>query len=107
MAAPPPDIDPALAAQLAHARPGDRIEALILLKGEARARLGGFASSAAAAPEMPEIVRAALGARAPAAVEVRVFGSLGALYVAGPAEVIRSLLADPDVVSATLPDRTE
>jgi hypothetical protein len=53
------------------------------------------------------VVSRALGARAPVEVNVRVFDSLGALYISGPAEVIRRLLADADVASATLPDRTE
>lgn len=103
-----PDIDPALAAQLASARPGDRVEALILLKREAQARLAAISPpSAAEASGIPEIVRAALRGTAPADVDVRVFDALGALYVAGPAELLRRLLSDADIVSATLPDRTE
>jgi len=104
---PSPDIDPALAARLAAARPGDRVEALILLKREAQARLASISPPSAAEAGIPEIVRAALRGTAPAEVDVRVFDALGALYVAGPAELLRRLLSDTDIVSATLPDRTE
>jgi hypothetical protein len=99
---PGPDIDPALAARLDAARPGDTVEALVLVRGEARARLA--TGPAGAAASLPEVVRRALGPTPPEAVRARVLPRLGALAVAGPAEFLRRLLADPDVVSATLPE---
>lgn len=108
-----PDIDPALEARLASAGPDDRIEALLLLRPGAASRLRPAPSSSTSVsestsvPEFPEVMRKALGSLPPELMKVRVFASLGALFVAGPATLIRRLLADPDVASATLPDRSE
>lgn len=120
MKRPDSDIDPLLAAELARAAPGERVEALLLVRGEARASLAdaqaSLADAQAAFPrptiprptfELPAFVRAALGATAPGAVEIRPFPALGAVYVAGPVEFMRRLLAAPEIASATLPDASE
>ena len=123
MVEPAPDIDPLLAAQLARAAPGERVEALLLLRGAARSGLGaagaattattttgttmGGASHHGASTPLPAFVRAVLGATAAAAIEFRPFPALGAAYVAGPAALMRRLLAAPEIASATLPDASE
>jgi hypothetical protein len=138
MKEPAPDIDPLLAAQLARAASGERVEALLLLRGEARAELGaagagGVAGAATLGPAtgsastgapttgsapggaprrgdpapLPAFVRAALGGSAAATIEFRPFPALGAAYVAGPAALMRRLLAAPEIASATLPDASE
>ena len=109
MKTPPSDIDPLLAARLARAAPGERVEALLLLRGEARAGLAGAAAGGlgAAAPDLPAFVRAALGTTTATAVAARPFPGLGAIYVAGPVEFMRRLLAAPEIASATLPDMSE
>ncbi len=118
MKRPGSDIDPLLAAELARAAPGERVEALLLVRGDARASLADaqadFPRPTMPRPTMPRpavafpaFVRAALGATAPAAVEIRPFPALGAVYVAGPVEFMRRLLAAPEIASATLPDASE
>jgi hypothetical protein len=106
---PPPSIDPALASRLADAASGERIEALLLLSPAAATRLRIEHEGVAAGPSgrLPAIVEKALGAHDPAAIEARPFAALGALFVAGPAEVLRRLLTDPDIASATLPDHSQ
>jgi len=115
---PASDIDPLLAAELARATPGARVEALLLLRGEARTSLAAAATgdrgTGALAgdretppPGLPAFVRAALGPTPTAAVDLRSFPALGAIYVAGPVEFMRRLLAAPEISSATLPDASE
>ncbi len=112
---PRPDIDPALAARLKKAAPGERVEALLLLDRTAAASLEAGPAREAGSPQeatldepaLPQVVQRALGPLAPHAVEVRVFPTLGALFVAGPADLVRRLVNDPDVASATLPDHSE
>lgn len=122
------DIDPLLAAEIARAAPGERIEALLLLRGEARASLAAAGAAgerslaaparnrttesatgatAGAAAAVPAFVRAALGGTALSAVDLLPFPALGALYVAGPVEFMRRLLAAPEIASATRPDAQE
>lgn len=101
-------IDPLLAAKLARAAPGEQVEALLLLRGEARASLAAAGERAAGAPAaLPGFIRAALGSTATSAVDLRSFPALGAVYVAGPVEFMRRLLAAPEIASATLPDASE
>jgi hypothetical protein len=106
---PAPDIDPLLAARLAAAAAGERVEALLLLRGEARASLASATAGdlGATSPDLPALVRAALGTTAELAVAVRLFPALGALYVTGPVEFMRRLLGAPGIASATLPDSSE
>lgn len=105
---PAPDIDPLLAARLAAAAPGEQVEALLLLRGDARARLAAAGGDlGGTSPDLPALVRAALGATAARAIAVRPFPALGALYVTGPAEFMRRLLGAPEIAAATLPDSSE
>jgi hypothetical protein len=104
-----PDIDPLLTAQLARAATGGRVEALLLLRGEARASLAAAAASEhpAGTQALPAFVRTALGPTAASSVDCRLFPALGAVYVAGPVEFMRRLLSAPEIASATLPDASE
>lgn len=79
--------------------------ALLLLRGDALAALRGE-ETAALAGEESGLLRAVRGAGGlPVGSEVRAFPALGALFVSAPAEALTRLLADPDLVSATVPDQ--
>ena len=98
-------IDPLLQTKLAAARPEDPVAALLLLRGDALAALRGE-ETAALAGEETALLRAVRGAGGlPPGSEVRAFPALGALFVNAPAEAVSRLLADPDLVSATVPDQ--
>lgn len=98
-------IDPLLQAKLEAAKPGDPVAALLLVRGDVLSALRGQQTSAAAGEESA-LLRAVRGAGGlPPGSEVRAFPALGALFVSAPAEALTRLLADPDLVSATVPDQ--
>ncbi len=98
-------IDPLLQAKLGAAKPEEPVAALLLLRGDALAALRGEETTALAGDETA-LLRAVRGAGGlPPGSEVRAFPALGALFVTAPAAVLTRLLADPDLVSATVPDQ--
>ncbi|HEY1378765.1 MAG TPA: hypothetical protein VGF55_18340 [Gemmataceae bacterium] len=94
-----PDIDPRLGAQIDSAGETGQVEAILLLSDAARAGSGGD-DRGAGGPVVDRVT--AEIAEKPTAL--RFLPALGALFVRGSGRLIRGLLAQREVVSATASD---